>query len=102
MTESETAVNELRLALGEIDYQRALRALIDLQKTGTIGFNRAGQLSGALGVVRNVVNSLTSKDLMELATQPKIAMAAFAASVTKCAAITKIHGRGFCFHIPRG
>ncbi len=45
---------ELRLALGEIDYQRAIRALIDLKKTGTIDFNRAGQLSSALGVVRKV------------------------------------------------
>jgi hypothetical protein len=50
---------ELRLALGEIDYQRAIRALIDLQKAGTIDFNRAGQLSSALGVVREVVNSYT-------------------------------------------
>lgn len=57
MNESEQAVEELRLALGTIDFNRANRAAIALQKTRTIDFNRAQQLMGALGVLRDVVNS---------------------------------------------
>jgi hypothetical protein len=68
MTNSETAVNDLRLALGEVDYERAIRAFIDLQQTGTIDFNRAGQLCSALGVVRKLLDSLTSDDDAELDT----------------------------------
>jgi hypothetical protein len=66
MSNSETAVNDLRLALGEIDYERATRALIDLQHIGTIDFNRAGQLCSALGVIRKLIHSLTSNDDAEL------------------------------------
>ncbi len=57
MNESEQAVEELRLALGTIDFNRANSAAIALQKTRTIDLNRAQQLMGALGVLRDVVNS---------------------------------------------
>ncbi len=57
MNESEQAVEELRLALGPIDFTRATRAAIALQKTRTIDLTRAQQLMSALGVLRDVVNS---------------------------------------------
>jgi len=57
MTDSERAVEELRLALGEIDYIRATRAVIALQETKTIDRLHAEQLQRALGVIRDTVNS---------------------------------------------
>jgi hypothetical protein len=57
MNESELAIEELRLALGPIDFTRAGRAATVLQKTRTIDSTRAEQLVRALGVLRDVVNS---------------------------------------------
>jgi hypothetical protein len=49
MTESEHAVEELRLALGPIDFMRATRAAIALQETRTIDRVSAERLIVALG-----------------------------------------------------
>jgi len=57
MTDSERAVEELRLALGQIDFIRATRAAIALQKTRTIDRVRAERLVSALGTIRDVMNS---------------------------------------------
>jgi hypothetical protein len=57
MNESEQGIEELRLALGPIDFARAKRAAIALQKTRTIDLTRASQLLGALGILQDVVNS---------------------------------------------
>jgi hypothetical protein len=59
MTDSERAVEELRSALGSIDFARAIRAAIELQKTRTIDLTRAQQLMSALGIIREVANSFS-------------------------------------------
>ncbi|MGB8413776.1 MAG: hypothetical protein WCE23_13220 [Candidatus Binatus sp.] len=57
MTDSEHAVEELRLALGPIDFIRATRAAIALQETRTIDSTNAERLVSALGTIRDVLNS---------------------------------------------
>lgn len=57
MTDSERAVEELRLALGRIDFMRATRAAVALQETGTIDSTHARLLVSALGTIRDVLNS---------------------------------------------
>jgi len=57
MTRSESAVEELRLALGNFDFQRATRAAMALQETGTIDDNVADRLQRALGTIRDIMRS---------------------------------------------
>jgi hypothetical protein len=57
MTDSERAVEELRLALGTIDFIRATRAAVALQDTRTIDYERGKRLVSALGTIRDVMNS---------------------------------------------
>ena len=57
MTDSERAVEELRLALGTIDFIRATNAAVDLQKTRTIDYERGKRLVSALGTIRDIMNS---------------------------------------------
>jgi hypothetical protein len=62
MTDSERALEELRLALGAIDFLRAQRAVDALQRTGTLDLTRAQMLSRALGTIRDVMNSFPKSD----------------------------------------
>jgi hypothetical protein len=57
MTDSERAVEELRLALGPVDFMRATRAAIALHETGTIDSTKERLLVSALGTIRDVMNS---------------------------------------------
>jgi len=57
MTQSERAVEELRLAIGHFDFLRATKAAVALQETRTIDGNRAQRLISALGTIRDVMNS---------------------------------------------
>jgi hypothetical protein len=66
MTESEKAVSELCFALRRIDYQRAIRAIVALQETRTIGRLRAEKLSIALGTLRHVIDAFPKTHLRQL------------------------------------
>jgi hypothetical protein len=57
MTKSEWAVEELRLALGPVDFQRATNAVRALEETNTIPPIVAERLATALGTVRDTMRS---------------------------------------------
>ena len=57
MTKSEWAIEELRLALGPINFQRAQEAVRALEETRTINGNQADQIVRALGSLRDVMKS---------------------------------------------
>jgi hypothetical protein len=59
MTKSESAVEELRLALGSFDFQRATMAL---QETNTIDDNVADRLIRALGTIRDIMRSFPKRN----------------------------------------
>jgi hypothetical protein len=62
MTKSESAVEELRLALGNFDFLRATRAAMALQETDTINDSVAERLQSALGTIRDIMNSLPKRN----------------------------------------